>query len=104
MAAAVSAAREIKPAIMELGGKSPQIVFADADLKLAVNGIAAGIFPVSGQTCIAGSRLLVQREIHDEVVDRLCKIVSPARLGHPEHADTQIGPIANKPHFKRILC
>ena len=102
-AAAMAASGQVKPIIMELGGKSPQIVLADADLELAVNGIAAGIFPVSGQTCIAGSRLLVQREIHDEVVDRLCKVVSPARLGHPKHADTQIGPIANEPHFKRIL-
>ena len=102
-AAAVSAAQQVKPVIMELGGKSPQIVFADTDLELAVNGIVAGIFPVSGQTCIAGSRLLVERKIHDQVVDQLCKIVSPARLGHPEHADTQIGPIANEPHFKRIL-
>ena len=102
-AVAMAASRQVKPVIMELGGKSPQIVLGDADLNLAANGIAAGIFPPAGQTCIAGSRLLVQRELHDKLVDIVCNIVRPARLGHPENADTQIGPIANEPHFRRIL-
>jgi aldehyde dehydrogenase (NAD+) len=99
----MAASRQVKPVIMELGGKSPQIVLGDADLNLAANGIATGIFPPAGQTCIAGSRLLVQRELHDKLVDIVCNIVRPARLGHPENADTQIGPIANEPHFRRIL-
>ena len=60
-AAAAIAARSVKPIIMELGGKSPQVVLPDADLELAVNGVAAGIFPPAGQSCISGSRLLVHR-------------------------------------------
>ena len=65
-AAASVAARQVKPIVMELGGKSPQIVLPDADLELAVNGVASGIFPAGGQSCISGSRLLVHESIIDE--------------------------------------
>ena len=98
------AARQVKPVILELGGKSPQIVLHDADLALAANGIAAGIFPPAGQSCIAGSRLLVHESVHDELLARLADIVAPAILGAPEDAATHIGPIANRPHFERILA
>jgi len=100
---AAAASGQVKPVIMELGGKSPQIVFEDADIELAVNGVASGIFPPAGQSCIAGSRALVHRSIHDEFVRRLVECASSARLGAPDDPKTHIGPIANKPHYDRIL-
>lgn len=100
---AEAASRQVKPVIMELGGKSPQIVFDDCDLDLAVNGVASGIFPPAGQSCIAGSRALVHRSVHDEFVSRLVERVSKARLGAPDDPATHIGPIANKPHYDRVL-
>jgi aldehyde dehydrogenase (NAD+) len=100
---AEAAARQVKPLILELGGKSPQIVLQDADLELAVNGIASGIFPPAGQSCIAGSRVLVHRGLHDRFVARLCEVASKARLGDPRDPATQVAPIANRPHFEQVL-
>jgi aldehyde dehydrogenase (NAD+) len=97
------AARKVKPVIMELGGKSPQIVLADADLGLAVNGVAGGIFPPAGQSCIAGSRALVHHDLHDRFIEDICAVAGSARLGDPTDRRTHIGPIANKSHFERIL-
>ena len=88
---------------MELGGKSPNIVFEDADLEQAVFGAISGIFAATGQTCIAGSRLLVQRSIHDDVVKRLLEVAGTARMGDPMHADTQVGPITTLPQFQKVL-
>ena len=65
------AAENVVPVVMELGGKSPNIVFADADLDLAAQGVANAIFQNAGQTCSAGSRLLVERKAHDALVERL---------------------------------
>ncbi|MEM7343070.1 MAG: aldehyde dehydrogenase [Chloroflexota bacterium] len=101
---ALTAAQQVKPVILELGGKSPQVVLADADVTLTANGVAAGIFPPGGQSCIAGSRLVVHHTLHDELVERLTKIVGQARLGDPADPTTHIGPIANKPHFDCILA
>ncbi len=103
-AAAAIAARQTKPIVMELGGKSPQIVLPDADLELAVNGVAAGIFPATGQSCISGSRLLVHRSLVDEFSERLVDVVSKARVGDPLDPATQIGPIANRPHYESVLA
>ena len=103
-AAAAVAARQVKPIIMELGGKSPQIVLPDADLELAVNGVAAGIFPATGQSCISGSRLLVHRSLIGEFSERLVEVVSKARVGDPTDPATQIGPIANRPHYESVLA
>jgi acyl-CoA reductase-like NAD-dependent aldehyde dehydrogenase len=97
------AARNFKTVTLELGGKSPNIVFDDADLDQAVKGIVSGIFAASGQSCQAGSRLLVQRSIHDKLVDRLLAFMSDVRLGDPSQAGTQMGPIATKPQFEKIL-
>lgn len=97
------AARDFKGVTMELGGKSPNIVFDDATLDDAVNGAVAGIFGAAGQTCIAGSRLLVQESIHDELVERLVAVAKVARLGDPNLAETQIGPIATRPQYEKIL-
>lgn len=102
-AVAAMAAQQVKPVIMELGGKSPQIVLPDADLELAVNGVAAGIFPPGGQSCISGSRLLVHRDIIDEFTRRLVEVVKKARVGDPLDPQTQIGPIANRPHYEGVL-
>ena len=102
-AAAAVAARQVKPVIMELGGKSPQVVLPDADLDLAVNGIAAGIFPAGGQSCISGSRLLVHREVIENFTDRLVEVVKKARVGDPLDPKTQIGPMANRPQYERVL-
>ena len=103
VAVAGTAARGVKPVILELGGKSPQVVLADADPELAANGVTAGIFPPSGQSCIAGARLIVHRSLHDHVVDRIVANVQGARIGDPADPATHIGPIANKPHFDRVL-
>ena len=97
------AARQVKPVVMELGGKSPQIVLEDADLDLAVNGIVSGIFPVSGQSCISGSRLLVARPLFETFCERLVEVASRARIGDPGDPATQIGPIAHRAHYEKIL-
>ncbi len=97
------AARQVKPIIMELGGKSPQIILPDADLELAVNGVASGIFPAAGQSCISGSRLLVHQSIIAEFSERLVEVVAKARVGDPTDPTTQIGPIANRPHYENVL-
>lgn len=98
-----AAAKSFKRVSLELGGKSANIVFDDADLDDAVKGAVAGIFAAAGQTCMAGSRLLVQDSIHDAFVDRLVSFVSQARLGDPLLPDTDIGPIATPPQFRKIL-
>ena len=103
-AAAAIAARQTKPVIMELGGKSPQLVLPDADIELAVNGVAAGIFPATGQSCISGSRLLVHESIIGEFTERLVDVVKKARVGDPLDPATQIGPIANRPHYEGVLA
>ena len=98
-----SAARGLKRVSMELGGKSPNIVFADADLDNAVKGAISGIFAATGQTCIAGSRLLVQRSIHDAFVEKLVAFAKTARMGDPMRTDTQVGPITTPPQYKKVL-
>ena len=87
---------------LELGGKSPNIVFADADLDAAEAGVLAGIFAAGGQTCVAGSRLLVDRTIHDELTRRVVARASSIVLGDPMSADTQLGPIATAAQLNRI--
>jgi (Z)-2-((N-methylformamido)methylene)-5-hydroxybutyrolactone dehydrogenase len=102
-AIAASAGRNLVPVTLELGGKSPNIVFADADFDKAVVGALAGIFGASGQTCIAGSRLLVQRPIYDAMVDRLDQRAKAIVLGDPTDPATEMGTVANAPQFRRIL-
>lgn len=88
---------------LELGGKSPNIVFADADLDAAANGVIAGIFAASGQSCLAGSRLLVQDTIHDAFLVRLVAIAGQAVVGNPMDAATQIGPVTTQLQFEKVL-
>jgi aldehyde dehydrogenase (NAD+) len=98
-----AAAGTLKPVVLELGGKSPNIVFDDCVIEDAVKGAVAGIFAASGQTCIAGSRLLVQDSIHDQFLDKLLKFASTAKLGDPRLATTQVGPITTRPQHKKVL-
>lgn len=98
-----AAASSFKHVALELGGKSPNIVFADADIEAAVIGAIAGIFAASGQTCIAGSRLLLQRAIHDDFVARLVKIAAEAKIGDPMLPGTHVGPVSTPPQFEKVL-
>ncbi len=98
-----SAARKIMPVTLELGGKSPNIVFEDADFEAAVMGSISGIFAATGQTCIAGSRLLVQRSIHDKFVKRLVEVAGEAKIGDPMSMDTHVGPITTPPQYQKVL-
>jgi aldehyde dehydrogenase (NAD+) len=98
-----SAGENLIPVTLELGGKSPNIVFADADLNKAVVGAVAGIFAATGQTCIAGSRLLVQRPIYGEMIERLTARAERIVLGDPLDRKTEMGTTANEPQLQKIL-
>jgi aldehyde dehydrogenase (NAD+) len=100
---AEAAARQFKKVTLELGGKSPNIVFDDAEIDNAVKGVISGIFAASGQTCIAGSRLLVQRGIYDQFVERVVKHAKSARMGDPMETTTQVGPVTTPPQYKKVL-
>ena len=100
---AEAAASGVKPVTLELGGKSPQLLFADADLDNALNGIISGIFLSNGQTCVAGSRLIVESSIHDEVVERLVGRASRLQAGDPLSLRTEIAPLANQAHLDKVL-
>jgi aldehyde dehydrogenase (NAD+) len=93
----------LKHTTMELGGKSPNIIFADANIESAVQAAFWGIFWNKGEVCVAGSRLLVQRPVYDEVVEKLSKLAKEAILGDPLEPATQIGPIASKNEYDKVL-
>ncbi len=97
------AAKGLKRCTLELGGKSPNIVFDDAVIDDAVKGAISGIFAATGQTCIAGSRLLVQDGIYDEFVARLVEFARQARIGNPMDPATQVGPVTTPPQYEKIL-
>lgn len=97
------AARHLKHVSLELGGKSPNVVFADANLDDAVNGAISGIFAATGQTCIAGSRLLLQESIHDAFLEHMVALASTAKMGDPMNPATQVGPVTTKPQFEKVL-
>mgnify|MGYP001106048416 FL=1 len=97
------AAKSFKRVTLELGGKSPNIVFDDADIEDAVNGAVSGIFAATGQTCIAGSRLLLQENIHDQFMEKLITLAKTARMGNPMNTETQVGPITTKPQYEKVL-
>lgn len=102
-AVAAAAAPNLTRTVMELGGKSPHIVFADADLDRALPGVVSGVFAAAGQTCIAGSRLLLQASVYDQFLERLVALTAAIRVGAPLDPDTQMGPIANRPQYERVL-
>ena len=98
-----TAARGMKRVAMELGGKSPNVVFEDADLEAAAIGVVSGIFGAAGQMCIAGSRLLVQNSIKESFTERLIALARDVRLGDPMQPSTNVGPIATAPQYAKVL-
>jgi len=97
------AAGTLKKVSLELGGKSPNIVFEDADLDAAARGASAGIFYNAGQCCTAGSRLLVQRSIHDALVEKLAERAARLQPGDPLDPKTRIGPLVSQEQLERVL-
>lgn len=97
------AARHIVPVTLELGGKSPNIVFPDANLDRAVKGAAFGIFMNAGQMCWAGSRLLLHESIHDEFVQKLVAFAKTWKLGSGLEKDTRMGPLVSQGHLKSVM-
>jgi acyl-CoA reductase-like NAD-dependent aldehyde dehydrogenase len=102
-AVAHAAADNITRVSLELGGKSAQVVFADADLDAAANGLIAGVFAATGQTCMAGSRLLVDASVADELVAKVVDRANRIVIGDPRAAETEMGPLANDRQFAKVL-
>ncbi len=98
----VAAAQRLVPAALELGGKSPHIIFDDADLDAAVTSIIDGIFEGSGQSCIAGSRLFVQQGVYEQLLDMLTKRAANIKPGLPTTPGAQMGPLASFAHRQRV--
>ena len=96
------AAGNLTPVLLELGGKSPNIVFDDVSLTDAVNGCIAGIFAASGQTCIAGSRLLLHEAVHDEFMERLVDRTKKIRMGDPSQMESEMGPMATTDQLNKV--
>lgn len=99
---AMVAAQRLIPVALELGGKSPHIIFDDANLGAAVNGVVDGIFEGSGQSCVAGSRLFVQRKVLDQVLSMLVERANGLRVDLPDAQGAQMGPVAGFKHRERI--
>jgi aldehyde dehydrogenase (NAD+) len=97
------AAGTLKRVSLELGGKSPNIVFADADVDAAVAGAMGGIFWNQGEVCCAGSRLFLQESVHDQFVDKLVSKASQMKVGDPMKPDTQVGALISKEHFNKVM-
>jgi aldehyde dehydrogenase (NAD+) len=98
-----AAAENLNKVTLELGGKSPQVVFPDADLQAAANGLVAGVFAATGQTCMAGSRLIVHESVHDELVRLVAERASQIKLGDPTDPATEMGPVANQPQYEKVV-
>ncbi|MBB6014262.1 aldehyde dehydrogenase (NAD+) [Aquamicrobium lusatiense] len=98
-----SSAGNLKRVTLELGGKSANIIFPDADIDAAVKAASAGIFFNTGQVCSAGSRILVHHSIHDEVVERLAARAQTTRIGNPQDTSTGMGPLVSEVQMKRVL-
>ena len=100
---AANAAGHNAPCNLELGGKSPHVIFDDADIERAANGVVAGIFAAAGQTCVAGSRCFIQESIHDQLVDLLVEKAAQIVLGNPMREQTQIGPLAVRAQLEKVM-
>jgi len=98
-----AAESNLKRVALELGGKTPQVVFADADLTEAAAGIAWGIYYNSGQTCHAGSRLIVDRSVKDQLLEAIAEVAGGITLGHPLEPTTQMGALIDRGHMQRVL-
>ncbi|HEX2743126.1 MAG TPA: aldehyde dehydrogenase [Streptosporangiaceae bacterium] len=101
-AVAKAAAGHLAPASLELGGKSANIVFPDADLAAAANGLVAGIFAAAGQTCMAGSRGLVHEDVYDEILERVAERAARIVMGDPRQPETEMGPICFPGQLQKI--
>ncbi len=98
-----AASKNLKQITLELGGKSPNIVFADSDIDSAVDGAMTGIFFNQGEVCCAGSRLFLEKSIHDEFVEKLSNKAESMRVGNPEDTGTQMGAQVSREQFDKIL-
>src|SRR5205823_164510 len=98
-----ASAGNLKKVSLELGGKSPNIVFADADLEAALKGVFMGIFFCQGEICSAGSRLFVEESIYDQFVAQLAAMAKTVRLGHGLDPETKMGPLVSRDQQKRVL-
>jgi aldehyde dehydrogenase (NAD+) len=98
-----NSAETLKQVTLELGGKSPNIVFADADLEAAARGATTGIFYGKGEVCAAGSRLFVERKIYDAFMEKLIARTEKVRPGDPLHPKTRLGPLVSEPQMKKVL-
>ena len=97
------AADTVKRVTLELGGKSPNIFFADADFEAAIDGALFGVFVNQGEVCSAGSRILVERPIYNKFVDAMAAKAKTIQLGPPLHRDTKMGPLVSKEQYNRVL-
>ena len=95
--------KSLKPVLLELGGKSANIVHESADLDRALDGALIGIFSSNGQQCLAGSRILLQRSIAGEFIERFVERAKRLRIGDPLNAETEIGPLCYENHMNRVL-
>lgn len=100
---AQAAVANINKVTLELGGKSPQVVFPDADLDAAANGLVAGVFAATGQTCMAGSRLIVHEDVREELVAKVVARAEAIKQGDPTDAGTEMGPVANHQQYDKVL-
>lgn len=99
---AANAASHLAPCQMELGGKSPHVVFGDVDIEKAVNGVVSGVFAAAGQTCVAGSRCFVEASIYDRFVEALVARTARIEVGHPMEERTDIGPLALQAQLEKL--
>jgi len=99
---AEAGARRLVPSVLELGGKSANIVFADAKLDEAVAGAQAAIFAAAGQSCVAGSRLLIERSVFEQVTTRLARAAEQIHVGLPSDEATRMGPLQNRRQFEQV--
>ena len=97
-----NSAENLAQVSLELGGKSPMIVFEDADLESATNGVLLSIFSASGQSCVAGSRLLLHESIHDKILDQVARRAKEIRIGDPLEEKSQMGPLATLAQLNNI--
>lgn len=100
---AAAAAERIVPCSLELGGKSANIIFPDAPVEKALAAAVGGIFAAAGQSCVAGSRLLVHESLYERVLDELVQRANAIQLGDPTDPKTQMGPLAHRQHFEKVL-
>ena len=98
-----NAAPFLKGLSMELGGKSPAVVFADADLEAAVDATIFGVFSLNGERCTAGSRILVQRDVYDEFVERYAAQAKRVKVGYPHDPATEVGALVHPEHFDKVM-